>query len=102
MVLAKIYQPAKSSMQSGRAKVSNWVLEFDQEVPKTIDSLMGWCGSSDMNGQVRLTFQNKVEAVAFAKKNKVPYRVFDSKKRRIKPKNYADNFSFNRKQPWSH
>tara|TARA_B100000029_G_C17419763_1_gene903854 strand:- start:492 stop:854 length:363 start_codon:yes stop_codon:yes gene_type:complete len=102
MTVAKIYQPAKSAMQSGRARTLNWILEFDQEIPKIIDSLMGWCGSDDMNEQVRLEFPNKRDAIAFAEKNNITYRVFDARKRRIRPKSYAENFAYNRKQPWSH
>ncbi len=34
---AKIYRPAKTAMQSGKAKTNIWVLEFDAEVPRKID-----------------------------------------------------------------
>lgn len=37
---AKIYRPAKTAMQSGKAKTHLWVLEFDQERPRTIDPIM--------------------------------------------------------------
>lgn len=30
-MFAKIYRPAKTAMQSGRAKTQNWVLEFMPE-----------------------------------------------------------------------
>ena len=102
MLIAKIYQPAKSSMQSGRAKISSWVLEFEQTTPKKIDELMGWCGSGDVYGQIKIIFSNKSEAIAFAKVNKITYRVAESKKQRYRAKNYSENFSFNRLQPWSH
>ena len=34
---AKIFRPAKTAMQSGKAKTHLWVLEFDQEEPRSID-----------------------------------------------------------------
>jgi len=92
----RIYQPAKTAMQSGRANTRQWVLEFDPSAPKAPDPLMGWIGSPDTNGQLRLSFDSKEEAIAFAKKNGLPYRVFEPKERRIRPKSYAENFSFTR------
>ena len=53
---AKIYRPAKTAMQSGKARTNIWVLEFDQERPRFIDPLMGYTGSGDMRQQVKLTF----------------------------------------------
>lgn len=98
----RIYQPAKTAMQSGRANVKKWVLEFEPGSRKETDTLMGWVGSSDTNGQVRMRFSSKEDAMAFAKKNGLSFQVFDPKKRRIKPKAYADNFAFGRKTLWTH
>ena len=39
---ARIYSPAKTAMQSGKAQTGHWVLEFDPEKPKRIDPLMGY------------------------------------------------------------
>ncbi len=39
---AKIYRPAKTAMQSGKANANHWVLEFDQESPRKIDPIMGY------------------------------------------------------------
>ncbi|MEN8197347.1 MAG: NADH dehydrogenase ubiquinone Fe-S protein 4, partial [Pseudomonadota bacterium] len=41
---ARIYKPAKTAMQSGRAKADDWVLEFEPEDAMTPDPLMGWNG----------------------------------------------------------
>ena len=38
---ARIYQPARSAMQSGEAK-DNWLLEYEPEKPREIEPLMGW------------------------------------------------------------
>ncbi len=92
MTEARIYQPAKTAMQSGQANTRKWVLEFEPGVAKTIDPLMGWTGSADTREQVHMTFDSKAEAVAFAKKNGLTFRVQEPKTRRIRPKNYADNF----------
>ncbi len=82
-------------MQSGRNNVKRWVLEFEPAAKRT-DPLMGWIGSSDVSGQIRLRFDNKDDAVAYAKKNNLTARVQEPKPRRIRQKNYSDNFSFNR------
>ncbi len=92
MTEARIYRPAKTAMQSGRAKTRKWVLEFEPAAAKSIDPLMGWTGSADTREQVHMTFDSKDEAVAFAEKNGLAFRVEEPKTRRIRPKNYADNF----------
>ena len=91
-VKARIYQPAKNAMQSGTAGTHDWILEFEPETGKTIDSVMGWTGSSDMRGQVKLRFETLDEAKAYAERNSLPFEVkaVHKKKRRIQA--YADNF----------
>ena len=49
---ARIYQPPKNAMQSGRAGTHEWVLEFERLSPQRPDPLMGWIGSSDTQQQV--------------------------------------------------
>ena len=87
-----IYRPAKTAMQSGLGNTKEWVLEFDPTAPEAIDPLMGWTGSADTKGQVRLRFASKDEAVAFAKKHGHEYRVSEPREARLRPKSYADNF----------
>lgn len=99
---ARIFQPAKTAMQSGRANTRKWILEYVPEERKVADPLMGWIGSGDMKGQVRLKFDTKEEAIAYAEKHQIAYRVSEPKTRRIKPKAYADNFAFNRLESWTH
>ena len=95
-VEARIYQPAKTAMQSGRANTRRWVIEYEPEEAKQTDSLMGWSGSGDMRGQVRMYFDTKEEAVSFAERNQLSYQVKEPKIRKIQPKSYADNFRFDR------
>jgi hypothetical protein len=101
-MVARIFQPAKTAMQSGTGNSSAWVLEFEPETPRDAEPLMGWTSSSDMLQQVRLTFAGKDEAIAYAEKHGIPYRVCEAKARvRIK-KTYADNFKFGRRLSWTH
>ncbi len=99
---AKIFRPAKTAMQSGKAKTHLWVLEHDQEIARTIDPIMGYTSSSDMKQQLRLSFETREEAISYAERNAIDYRVIephDAKRRRLV---YSDNFKFDRRQPWTH
>ena len=44
---ARIYQRPKNAMQSGKARTSDWVLDFVPAEAKRPDPLMGWAGSGD-------------------------------------------------------
>ncbi len=96
MTVARIYRPSKSAMQSGRANTHAWVLEFEPGAPKTVDPLMGWTGSVDMNGQIRLRFASSKEAVAYAKHHGIDFQLIEPKERAIRPRSYSDNFAFTR------
>jgi len=101
-MLARIYRPAKNAMQSGVAKTKDWVLEFEPASARKPDPLMGWTSTTDMNGQVRLTFDTQEEAVAYANHHGIAFQLFQPKAPRKIIKAYADNFAFQRKQPWTH
>ena|SRR5579862_6829274 len=101
-MLARIYRPSKSAMQSGMAKTSAWVLEFEPASARQIDPLMGWTSSADMNGQVRLSFETSDEAVAYAQAHQIPFQLIEPQDRKKIIKAYADNFAPGRKQPWTH
>lgn len=92
----RIYRPSRTSMQSGRAKVGRWMLEYEIETPRRPEPLMGWISSGDTLNQVQLQFDTKEEAVAFAERKGWRYTVFEPHERRILPRNYADNFRPNR------
>ena len=89
-------------MQSGKARTRKWVLEYEPAVPREIEPLMGWTASSDMLSQVILEFDSSEEAVAYAKRHGIAYRVFEPHKPTPKTKAYSDNFRFDRKVPWTH
>ena len=102
-MIARIYKPAKTAMQSGAAKTKEWVLEYEPEQPREIEPLMGWTSSADMKQEVQLRFHTKDEAIAFCERNGIPYQVFDTKE--PPPRrglSYADNFAFRRREPWTH
>jgi len=90
---ARIYQPAKTAMQSGRSKTRSWVLEFEPAEARRADPLMGWISSGDTESQIQLKFGSKEEAISYADSKGLTYQVAEPKRRRIKGKNYSDNFS---------
>ena len=101
-MVARIYRPSKTAMQSGTAGTQRWVLEFERETARKTEPLMGWTSSSDMKQQVKLTFDTKEEAMAYAKRNGIAYSVREPKPRKQTPKSYADNFKFGRVGSWTH
>jgi hypothetical protein len=99
---ARIFRQPKNAMQSGMARSKLWTLAFEEDSPREIEPLMGWTSSGDTRQQVRLFFDSKEEAVAYAEREGIPYRVeepHDPKRRVI---SYSDNFKFNRVGPWTH
>lgn len=88
----KIFKPTKNAMQSGRGNASCWILEHEDHDLGGGESLMGWSESSDTLNQVRLNFDSCDAAVAFAKKKGWDFTVLAANDRRVKPKNYSDNF----------
>ncbi|MFQ5985480.1 MAG: ETC complex I subunit [Alphaproteobacteria bacterium] len=93
---ARIYRPAKTAMQSGFGNTRHWVLEFEPSAASTIDPLMGWTSSADTNEQVRLRFRTKEEAIAFARKHDLAYRLDEPRAPKLRPKSYAGNFRWDR------
>ena len=90
---ARIYQPAKTAMQSGRAKTNSWILEFEPMEARRADPLMGWISSGDTSCQIKLKFSSKEEAVAYADREGLSYNIAEPRRRKVKGKSYADNFS---------
>ncbi len=101
-MLARIYKPSPSAMQSGKARKKRWVLEYEQQSPRRIDPLMGWTSADDMGQQVSLEFGSMGEAMAYAENNHIAYQLFEPHNPSPKAKSYSDNFSFDRKIPWTH
>ncbi len=93
MSSARIYKPAKTAMQSGKGKTKAWILEFEPASAKRPDKLMGWISSEDMKGdQIRLKFNEKDQAINFARRCGINFRVQEQAKSKVTAKSYADNF----------
>ncbi len=101
-MLARIFRPAKTAMQSGRANTRGWILAFEPSSARFPDPLMGWTQSTDMDGQVRLTFDSREAAVDYAQRRGIPFEVLPDPEVKKVVKAYADNFAFQRRQPWTH
>jgi hypothetical protein len=84
-------------MQSGRGNTRQWLLEFVPQDRKDPDPLMGWPGSRDTRSQVKMTFDSKEAAIAFAEKRGYSYERQDAEPPKAPaPKAYSDNFKFDR------
>jgi hypothetical protein len=89
---ARIFQHPKNAMQSGKALIDQWILEFVPAEAKRADPLMGWAGSGDMKQQLRLVFATREDAQAYADRYGIDTRVLPTPPRRLKIQAYADNF----------
>ncbi len=101
---ARIYQPAKTAMQSGTARTKGWVLEFAPASAREVDPLMGWTSSSDTQSQVRLRFDSKEAALDYAREHGLDAIVQEPKRRKpnIRPRGYGENFATDRRGAWTH
>ena len=98
---ARIYKPGRNAMQSGQAGTRYWVLDYEPE-ERDIEPLMGWTASADMKQQVRLRFDTKEEAIAFAEREGITYRLIEPKLPERRHIAYADNFKWSRVDQWTH
>ncbi len=90
--VVRIYKPARSAMQAGRAGARSWILEFEPSSRPAVEPLMGWTASADVNRQVRLAFATREQAVVYAEKHGLRYSLSDAKAAPPRPKSYAANF----------
>lgn len=99
---ARIYQPSRTATQSGVAKTRRWLLEYEPASPREIEPLMGWTSSGDMNAQVKLWFDTKEEAMAWAAGKGLAATVEEARPRARNTQAYADNFKTSRVGQWTH
>lgn len=101
---ARIYKPARNAMTSGMAKTHDWVLDYAPASARDVDPLMGWTSSSDMQSQVRLRFESKEAALAYAQAHGIDAEVIEPHQRQanIRPRGYGENFATDRRAPWTH
>lgn len=81
-------------MQSGHAKTKNWILEYIPTSARIPEALIGWVSSHDTLNQVRIHFECKEDAISFAQKHDFEYTLSESNDRKVKPRNYGDNFKY--------
>lgn len=101
---ARIYQPAKTAMQSGTAKAKGWMLEFAPASARDVDPLMGWTGSDDTQAQVKLRFDTRDAAEAYARAHGIEFDVAEPKLRKplLRARGYGENFATDRRGVWTH
>ncbi len=99
---ARIYKPARNAMQSGKGKSDHWILEHEQQTPRAADPLMGWTSTEETVTQVKLTFDTRDEAEAYARRMGIAYVVQADGPVRMHKKSYSDNFKFGRTENWTH
>jgi hypothetical protein len=73
---ATIYKTAPSPMTSGRTRAQRWTLRFfERRSAPYIEPLMGWTGDDDPLAQVELSFPSAEAAIAYARRQGLPYTV---------------------------
>jgi hypothetical protein len=94
MVQVRIYSQSKSTTQSGQSGQGAWVIEVERPSAQNPEQLMGWTQAGDTMNQIKLEFPSKDKAEAFAKSQGWRYIMTRQNNRRVKPRNYGDNFVY--------
>jgi len=92
MTTARIIEEQRRTTQSGKARSGSWTLEFEREEALRPDPLTGWSGSGDTRTQVRLSFDTRDEAVAYATRKGFDIHLVPAPPVALKLQSYADNF----------
>ena len=92
MTVARIIEEQRKTTQSGKAQQGLWTLEFERQEPQRPDPLTGWNGSGDTPTQVRLRFNSKEEALAYARRKGFEVHLVPARPVELKIQAYADNF----------
>ncbi len=101
-MVARIYRPSKNAMQSGIGSTKLWRLEYAPESPKSFDHVMGYCSSSDMKSQIKLSFESQEDAIDYCKRHGIPFELMEEQSRKHRPRTYAENFKYGRIGTWTH
>lgn len=92
MTIARISQLDRKTTQSGRANAGRWLLEFERVEPLCPDPLTGWNGSGDTRPQVRLAFDTRDDAIAYAERQGIAFHIVPPTPVTLKLQSYSDNF----------
>ena len=95
---ALIYRPARNVMQSGRAQTHKWIIQFNSNVPRWQNPIMGWTSSRDPIQGLSLKFECKEDAIKYAKEQGWAYELKEDEKIPMRPKSYSDNFLYSSKK----
>ena len=101
-MVARIFRPAKTAMQSGRAQDGAWVLVYEPEAPRAVEPLMGYTSSADMKQEMRLTFASGKRRSPMPNATASPMSVEADTSAPARPISYSDNFATGRRFPWTH
>lgn len=95
---ARIFKPAREATQTAWGNTKVWKIELDNR-ERWENPLMGWSGTADplSNISMNLDFATAEDAIAFCKKNYWTYEVEQPQVRKIIPKNYGQNFAWNKR-----
>jgi hypothetical protein len=89
-----IYRPTKNAMQSGKGNIKHWQLDFiPQPSTRSIENVMGWTSSSDMKQELRMTFDTKEDAIAYAERMGLRYELRTPQEMGTILKSYTSNFT---------
>lgn len=92
MSIARIFEEQRKTTQSGKARTGRWTLEMERKEALKPDLLTGWAGSGDTETQIRLGFDSKDEALAYAKARGLEVHLVPAAPIHLKLQAYADNF----------
>ena len=92
MTTARIIEQQRGTTQSGKAKAGRWTLEIERTEALKPDPLTGWAGSGDTETQLRLSFDSKDEALAYARSKGFEVHIISAPPVGLKLQAYADNF----------
>jgi len=94
----RIYRPTKNAMQSGMQNTKKWKIEFDTR-ERWENPTMGWGSNADplSNISVAMSFKTKDAAVAFVERQGWSCFVDEVPEKRLGPKVYGKNFSWNKR-----
>ena len=92
MTIARISELERKTTQSGKANTGGWLLEFERQHPLRADPLTGWNGSGDTKTQVRLRFETKEAALAYAQRKGFTVHLVPAAPVQMKIQAYSDNF----------
>lgn len=79
-------------MQSGIKNTKKWCIEVMDIKERTISSTFGWNSSTNTTDQIKIYFDKLDNAITFAKKNNLDFKVFEPSKKNKIIKSYSENF----------